>query len=431
MKLLSILFILLFTQISQASVSCAHKRVAMPSPEFPENFPREQDWDKAYDALWKNLCRNLKTPNRFFRGYRAHPSPRYVAAYLWDTAFIAQAWMYWDPKIAQELMRYLLRFQRPNGMLHHAVLELLVKPLPYSDSQPPILAWTSWRIFELSQDKEFLREIYPGLKRYHEWLLKNRRHTDGLFFWKKAYESGIDNSPRFSNRSESWMDDTTKLASVDISSYMAQGMESLAQIAEVLGLEEDRNQYLLEYAHLKQVMNLRLWDERDGTYYDWDYRKMDFVRVDTVSNFTPLAAGVPGATEARRLLERAMDPRRYNTKIPFPSVSRAEPMFVKDMWQGPVWINMAYYGVYGLRRYGFQTEAAELSRKIAVGVFETWKRERSFFEFYDPERYDIKELHRKKGNLWKQIELGSKPVKNFAGWTALANTLVLEFGDEW
>lgn len=430
MKILILLAAQLFVSSTQASVDCRKKGVAAAAPRWPE-VSRQTELLEAHDALYRELCKNLKTPNRFFRGYRAHPSPKYVAAYLWDTAFIAQAWMHWDPKIAQELIRYLLRFQKKSGIVHHAVLELLVKPFPYADSQPPLLAWTSWRIFQRSQDLAFLRGVYPGLKRYHEWLKKNRRHPDGLYFWKHPYESGIDNSPRFTNRSESWMDDTTKLASVDISSYMAQGMESLEKIARVLGYEEEALNFAKEYAHLKRIMNETFWDETDGTYYDYDYRRKSLLKIDTVSSFTPLVAGIPDAPRARRLIERALDPARYNTLIPFPSVSRADPRFVKDMWRGPVWINMAYYSVLGVDRYGYHAEAAMLARKISTGVYETWKNRGTFYEFYDPERFDIKELHRKKGNLWKQIQLGSKPVNHFAGWTALANALVQEFGKSW
>ncbi len=431
MKILHFTLFFFLTTHAFASDLCFNKGVSRPYPEYPAQVARDAGWVEAYDALFAKLCRNLKTPNRFFRGYRAHPSPRYIAAYLWDTAFIAQVWMYWDPKIAQELMYYLLRFQKKSGIIHHAVLEILVKPYPYSDSQPPILAWTSWRIFEKSGDVEFLRKVYPGLKRYHEWLKLNRRHPDGLYFWKKPYESGIDNSPRFTNRSESWMDDTTKLASADISAYMAGSMEALEKMARVLGYENDAHELSAEYAHLKFMMNTKLWNEAEGTYFDWDYRKNAHVKVDTVSNFSPMAAGIPDSYQAKRLVQKAMDPKKYNTKIPFPSVSRDEKTFVKDMWRGPVWINMAYLGVYGVNRYGYRSEAAYLGKKVAGGVFETWKNVGNFYEFYDPERYDIKELHRKKGNLWKRIEMGSKPVKNFAGWTALANTLVLEYGEDW
>src|SRR5690606_657206 len=103
------------------------------------------------------------------------------------------------------------------GKIHHAVVEIIVKPHPYSESQPPLLSWASWRIYQKSKNLDFLKKVYPKLKLYHEWLMKERQHPDGLFFWKHPYESGIDNSPRFSTRSENKFEDTTKMAAVDMS----------------------------------------------------------------------------------------------------------------------------------------------------------------------------------------------------------------------
>ncbi len=427
----TLFFLLLVSLSSFASELCSDKGVSRPFPRYPDSVSREAGWVEGYEAMFEKLCMNLKTPNRFFRGYRSHPSPKYKAAYLWDTAFIAQVWLQWDPKIAQELMKYILRFQEKSGMIHHAVLEVIVKPYPYSNSQPPLLAWTSWKTFEKSGDIRFLKEVYPGLKRYHEWLRMNRRHPDGLYFWIHPYESGIDNSPRFSNRSESRKDDTTKIASVDISSYMAMSMEALGKMAHTLDLPNDEKEFSSEYAHLKTVMNLKLWDDLEGTYSDFDYRTNAFIKVKTVSDFTPMIAGIADAYQAAKLRDHAMDINLYNTLIPFPSVARSESVFVKDMWRGPVWINMAYLGILGLDRYGYHKEAAMLAKKTAGGIFETWKKTGNFYEFYDPDRYDLKELTRKKGNFWKQIQLGSKPVKDFAGWTSLANALVIEFGNDW
>lgn len=339
--------------------------------------------------------------------------------------------MHWDPKIAQELIHYVLRFQKKNGMVHHAVLELLVKPYPYNESQPPLLAWASWRIFEKSNDKLFLEQTYPKLKLYHEWLMKNRQHPDGLFFWRHAYESGIDNSPRFSNISESWVYDTRSLASVDISSYMAMSMEALSKMAKVLGNAHDEKIFADQYVKLKNLMNEKLWDEQDGVYHDWDYQSQKFIRIHTISDLTPMVAGIPDTLKALTMMKIIMDPNYYNTVMPFPSVARSESLFKKDMWYGPVWVNMAYLGVLGVSRYGYKLEADYLSKNVVRGVYETWQNLGHFYEFYDPDRYDITELNRKKGNLWKKLTLGSKPVKDFVGWTGLSNTLVLEYGSNW
>ncbi len=433
MKFISLFLVFLILSSPALAKSCnaPSKGVFAPIPTYPATVFRAEGWKEAFHDMYNVLCKNLKAPNIFFRGYRAHPGPPYKAAYLWDTAFIAQVWMHWDPKIAEELIHYIMRFQKPDGIIHHAVLEILFKPYAYHATQPPLLSWASWKIFEHSKNLDFLRKVYPGLKHYHQWLLLNRKHPDGLFFWAQAYESGIDNSPRFASTDEHIMDDTRQMAAVDMSSYMALSMESLAKIAHEIGNFSDEAEFQNQYTQLKTLMNKHLWDEKDGTYYDWDYRSKDFIRISTISNFTPLIAGIPNKVQAASLVREIMDPKRYNTKIPFPSVAHNEAIFTKDMWRGPVWINMAYLGIKGMDRYGYHQEAVLLSKNLVGGVFETWKNLGYFYEFYDPDRYDIVELNRKKGNLWKKITLGSKPVKNFVGWTGLANTLVMEYGSEW
>lgn len=410
------------------SCNYASRGVDQVPPELPAGAPEE--WLQPYHATYNRLCYNLKKPNQFFRGYRAHPGPPYKAAYLWDTAFIAQVWLHWDVNIAQELMKYIFRFQKKSGKIHHAVLELVVKPLPYKDSQPPVLAWATWQIYQKSHDRAFLTKSYDHLVRFHNWWKRNRRHPDGLYYWIHPYESGIDNSPRFSNRDESVFYNTRVLASVDIASYQAMSLEALANMARELGKPEQADEFLAERAELVEKTNELLWDEVDGNYYDWSYRNKAFVRENTISSLLPLAAGIATPEQAERLLARVRDPKEYNTLIPFPSVARNDKKFVKDMWRGPVWINTAYLGVLGVERYASRQEAAQYARRIIEGVYGTYEREGYFYEFYDPDRLDIRMLHRKKGNWWKALTLGTKPVKNFVGWTGLVNNLVHEYSDE-
>jgi glycogen debranching enzyme len=412
------LLFLINANLSFASVDCSHKKVPGTSPLISGEF------SKHYDEVNRLLCKNLKMPSRFFPGYRSHPAKPYKAAYLWDTAFISLIWLDWDVKIAQELISYIMRFQKDSGIVHHAVLELLVKPYPYNQSQPPLLSWAAWKIFEKSQDKIWLSEIFPKLERYQDWLRKNRRHSDGLYFWHHPYESGIDNSPRFSNRDESFFDDTRQMAAVDMNSYIVLSLEALGKMSLVL---KGKNLFEIERQEVVQKINSKLWDPVNMSYHDWDYRKKDFIRIHTVSDLTPLVAGIPNRERADIIVRRIMDPSKYNTLIPFPSVSRDENIFIKDMWRGPVWINMAYLGILGVQRYGYESEARLLSKKLYEGVYRTLENEGSVFEFYDPDRYDISELDRKKGNLWKKLTLGSKPVKEFVGWSGLVNVLYRNF----
>ena len=107
-------------------------------------------------------------------------------------------------------------------------------------------------------------------------------------------------------------------------------------------------------------------------------------------------------------------------------------------------INTTYLALEGVKRYGQMATFREMASRLANGVYMTYHNTGTFHEFYDPERFDLKELSRKKGLgplglqasnnpikvaqwlIMKQLILGQKPVSQFMGWTGLVNTLVLE-----
>ncbi|MEM2984348.1 MAG: hypothetical protein QXL24_03955, partial [Candidatus Jordarchaeaceae archaeon] len=88
-------------------------------------------------------------------------------------------------------MRAVLDNAAPDGRIKH-----YASPTGKTEyTQPPVIAWSVWEIFKWSGDKNFLAYAYSILKSYNDWLYRNRRLSNGLFFWAHSYESGIDNSP--------------------------------------------------------------------------------------------------------------------------------------------------------------------------------------------------------------------------------------------
>jgi hypothetical protein len=67
-----------------------------------------------------------------------------------------------------------------------------------------------------------------------------------------------------------------------------------------------------------------------------------------------------------------------------------------------------------------------MAYRLVKGVYETYRNEGSFYEFYDPDSPSLRSLDRKKGNFMKLITLGNKPIHHFCGWTALVNTILIE-----
>lgn len=381
-------------------------------------------WEEGFRAVYANLYLNLQMPDVLSPLRYIHPAPSFEGIYLWDSAFTAQVWKHWDLKTAYDINRAVVEL-RDGPRLQHVVTN-------FSESkytQPPVMAWSMDRLLAweaLVREEQFVSEVYQPLCEFNAWLYTFRRHQHGLFFWAHPYESGIDNSPRFSSRDEQVFSNTQRFSSPDICAYVVIQNEVLAQMSERLGRDADVSRFRAQAEELRGAINEFLWDEDDQFYYDHDESRDGFIRIKTIAGLLPLWAGVPERRRAILLRDQIVSHQGFNALIPLTSVSRSDPEFAKDMWRGPVWINTAYAVIQGLKRYGFDEDVADLSFRLCHGVYKTFSELRRFYEFYDPDRFDLDELHRKKGNRFKRLTLGSKPVSEFVGWTGLVNTLVIE-----
>jgi hypothetical protein len=417
------LFIALSFGEASASAPKPRKGVAFDAPALSvSGLPDSGAWGKSFPAVYATLIKNLHGPNRFFKTRFAYPSPVFRGVYLWDSAFIAQVWKPWDAATANEIAEAVWGNAAEDGRLKH-----YVSAYAKSDyTQPPVMTWSVGDNYSWSGDRAYLARAYPALKKYNEWLYANRRLDNGLFFWLHSYESGIDNSPRFGSADEKVKADMTRLAAVDLGSFIVRQNEVLAEMAAALGETADAAKFRAQAAELKDKINQLLWDEATGYYYDLDLNTNQLLKIKTIASLFPLFAGVPDAARARRVRDHVMNPAEFNTPMPLPSVARDDPAFDKDCWRGPIWINTAYVAILGMERYGYADEAAELSFRLVDGVYRNYALTHKFVEFYDPDHDGFGDLHRKRGNLYKLITLGDKPQPNFIGWTGLANTIVIE-----
>lgn len=296
-------------------------------------------------------------------------------------------------------------------------------------TQPPLLAWSFVQLEHVVQRERFLHWaefIYEPLRAYHQWLYAHRQLPNGLFAWAHPYESGVENAPRFGSRDERRLIDTRSLGALDFCAYVVLQCEALVTIARLLGRAGDAATHQHQANVLRAAVNKHLWDEAEGLYFDRDVNTGEFVRSRTIASLLPLWAGIPDWRQAARLRDHIVDPEAFNTVIPLPSVALNDAAFERDMWRGPVWLNVAFAVVAGLKRYGFHPDAADFAFRLCDGVYRTFESTGRFHEFYDPERHDVEQLHRKRGNLWKRVTLGAQPVTEFVGWSGLVNTLVVE-----
>lgn len=299
--------------------------------------------------------------------------------WLWDSVFHAVGYRNIDANIAEQLILSVFDSQYENGMIPHMSDTVNCSSI----TQPPVLAWGAWKVYEKSKNKDFLKKVFEKNRKFLLWCETNRRPDDEpLYSWKvkddancRCGESGMDNSPRF--------DSGKVLKAIDFSCFMTNEMRYMSKIASEIG--EDALKYDKEFLKIQEAVNNRMWDESQGFYYDYSVCDHEFYKVETVASFLPLFAGICNKSQAKSLVSWLEDSETFGRKFPIPCLSAKHECFGTDMWRGPVWLNYNYLILSGLRDYGYEKLADKIQTKTLKNVNECYQRTGCLFEFYDSE----------------------------------------------
>jgi hypothetical protein len=301
----------------------------------------------------------------------------YVGVWMWDALFHALAYRHCQPRLAYDQLRILLDHQREDGMLPDAIhdegtITHLDFPIDADVTKPPLLAWTIWKIYESTGNKEFLQETYePAVRWINWWLDKNDSDSDGLCEYTHPFSSGLDDSPLW--------DAGMPVCSPDLNAYLVLQMLCLADIANLIGESGDALIWKKRAKELIKNIDKYLWDEESGMYYAHQNNKQN--KLKTPFSLFPLLSGNLQKDKGRRLVNHLFNEEEFWTNFPVPSVAANESSFNPDqMWRGPAWVNVNYLLVEGLTRSGFPGEAQRL-RKITL---EKQMHLPDFYEFYNP-----------------------------------------------
>ena len=334
--------------------------------------------------------------------------------WLWDSVFHAIGHRHLDTAVAQSLILSLFDVQKEDGFIPH-----MARPDYISDiTQPPVIAWGAWIVYEKSRDKEFLKTVLEKNKAFLLWCHKNRRKTEKeLYSWhtnpeknNRCDESGMDNSPRFDTESD--------LFAVDISSYMANETRFMKKIADELGDKENSDFFSLWYKKIKADINNTLWCEEDGFYYDFDITDNCFSKVKSVASFLPVFAGICDEEQCRKLIAYLKNPDDFGTQFPIPSISKKDRTFGSDMWRGPVWINYNYMISKGLYDYGYNDLSRKIKEKTLIVINEWYNRTGTVYEFYDSENKIPPFCFNRKGEVFEPYDFRVKyqSIRDY-GWS--------------
>lgn len=319
------------------------------------------------------LRHNFTTPDRW----------PHKMAWLWDTVFHALGLRHFEPQFARDSINAVFDSQQPNGFIPLGMS-------PYYSSrvtQPPVLGFGIKMMMQTHPDPAWERELYPKLGSFAKWIMANRDSDGaGLVEWHieqykhcRSGESGMDNSSRF--------DGAIQLDAPDFNAFLALDCEVLADMATRHGTPEEVKYWQDHHQRLCRLINERLWDPEKKFYFDYDVKTDQRLDVMASSGFLPLLCGAATPEQARELRDHLYNPETFHTPLRVPSIARCcEKYYSKDMWRGPVWINVNHMIACGLERYGFTAESEELLRETMTEQERFYEKYGVFFEFYDDRR---------------------------------------------
>jgi putative isomerase len=317
----------------------------------------------------------------------------------WDSWKHAVGLSYYNTALAKNQMRAMFDFQLEDGFIVDCVFrDTTIEAHNYRDTKPPLAAWAVAKIYQQEKDISFIEEFYPKLKKYHAWWYKKRDHdndglceygsTDGSLIAAK-WESGMDNAIRFDDSKILKNADgaySLDQESVDLNAYLYAEKLYLASLADALNNELDAETFRGEAEILITQIQRQFYDENDGWFYDTDLAGTTFIKGEGSEGWIPLWAKVASPAQAEAVKSIMLDSTKFYTKVPFQTMSADHAKFnpLNGYWRGPNWLDQAYFGIKGLRNYGYNEEADKATVKLLEGAEGLLDKGFSIRENYHP-----------------------------------------------
>jgi putative isomerase len=328
---------------------------------------------------WQKLLARLATVNSDIatRGIRSFPGTTdklltgypYNEYYDWDLYFENVYLTYFgvDDYCFTNLKLFLDR-EQPDGYVNRS----LIKQRDRQHFKPFLAQLAVMGTSMRGDDYEWARAAYyDKLKKYIErWFAYDGDHN-GLPVWNSADHSGMDNQ-----WSRAGALGAFEVEGVDLACYLVRELRAMAVIADKLGKQDDKKEFLAHATRLGKLINDIFWDEQDGFYYDRNEKKNERVKVKSVAAFMPLWAGVATPRRARRIVkEHLLNEKEFWLKYPVASYAKTEPDYYQGShnecnWRGSSWMPTNYMIFHGLIHYGFKSVARELADRMFRMVVE-------------------------------------------------------------
>lgn len=137
-----------------------------------------------------------------------------------------------DPQAAEGIVRNMIAVQREDGFID-------LKPGSAGQKQhllaTPLLAQTTWNVYQQTLNQSFLADVFSGLRRFFYYWLQQDEDDDGVPEWRADRQTGYLAFPTFAPE-RAWAQGAAiaTVESPDLLGYLIAEANALQQMAEVL-----------------------------------------------------------------------------------------------------------------------------------------------------------------------------------------------------
>ena len=300
-----------------------------------------------------------------------------------------------DNVSAMNSQRVYRERQYRDGYINYRTGAFLNETIPYENqltSSAPWYAWQNWEIYKITKDKIFLEEMYESSKSFYNYYVSNRDSDgDGLCEWGAHAVLECVRDGKVAVWDEvGW---PSNFEAVDLNSMLVMEEKSLAAMAMELGEKSEAKEWNRKAAERSKKINDIMWDDYTGFYYNVDkmtniftHKKLNDLKREEIIGFLPLWAGIADKLQAKKLMQKLTDPKKFWRKYGVPTLAADDSYYnPKGYWNGPVWVQWNYLIERGMIDYGYKAEAKELVNRVATNMIEQLKKDHNFWEFYSPD----------------------------------------------
>jgi alpha,alpha-trehalase len=198
---------------------------------------------------------------------------------------------------------------------------------------------------------------------------RERKMSDaatGLVKWWDSLESGADNNPALVRRYHN------SVAGVDVNAFTVLDYRAMAAVADKIGRLDEAGAFRERARRLADAVNVRLWDARDATYYNYDTADRSRIRHITYSNQVALWARLAPREQGRAMIERyVLEPNKLWSPHGVRSLAADDPAYNNENvikpysnWQGPIWPHANWMVMHALLDYGYPDKAVDVAARV-------------------------------------------------------------------